>query len=337
VRWSRSSVALIIVVICAALLAVQNIQLQQDYSTLSLQYADLQKNYTALSSEYAGLQESYYKLESQYSSLERSYSSLSGEYQSLMSRYTNLSSEYNSLISGYTQLNGTVAYMIHTMNAYSLVKQAVPRVLNSDAVGATAPAVSSAGVSKSDYWGSIQKIYEYVTSNIKYANDIEMPLWYVSSTTTLNGQDYICKAEYFEYQNYVQTPELTLNIRQGDCDDQAVLAYAMIKQYMRGVYGTDYAFYLAYVLFSGGGAHMAVVMPVQGGNICIVDPAGRYLTSTWYGKITSKPALQELQAYSNYWTSEGRIKYMELWSVTPDGSPSVVAEGTLEEVARALG
>jgi hypothetical protein len=211
------------------------------------------------------------------------------------------------------------------MNSYGLAKEAMPRVLNSYAVSATSSAVYDAGASKSDLWGSIEKIYSYIASSIKYVQDIEMPIWYVSETIKLNDRIYIYSVKYYNRWDYIQTPELTLKIRQGDCDDQAVLAYAMIKYYMRSVYGTDYALYMAYVAFSGGGAHMAVVMPVQGGNICIIDPAGHYLTSTWYGRITSRPALEELQRYSNHWASEGGIRYMELWSIGLVGINDVFA------------
>jgi hypothetical protein len=352
-RLRGSSIALIVMAACALLLMTYSLQLHYDYNILSSQYAGLQKSYNALSLDYArlrndynvlssrfsDLQASYERLSGQYSSLERSYNALSNEYSSLKTKYMNLESKYSQLASECIQLNDTITYMIHTMNSYGLAKEAMPRVLSSYAVSATSSAVYDAGVSKSDFWGSIQKIYEYIRPpNVDYAQDIEVPIWYVGETIRLDDRTYIYSVQYYNRWDYIQTPELTLKIKKGDCDDQAVLAYAMIKYYMRSVYGTDYALYMAYVAFSGGGAHMAVVMPVQGGNICIIDPAGHYLTSTWYGRITSRPALEELQRYSNHWASQGvgSIKYMELWSIGLDGSPSVVAKGTIEEVAWAL-
>jgi len=41
------------------------------------------------------------------------------------------------------------------------------------------------------------------------------------------------------------------------------LIYAMIKYYMREVYGVEYALYLAYVELGSGSGHMATLMPVQ--------------------------------------------------------------------------
>ncbi len=359
----RSSAALIAIMACTILLVAHYLQLRYDYEALSSRYMGLQRSYEALSLDYSRLkegyetlssrlsdlraeyemlsgrysllQESYSKLRDQYSYLERSYEALNNEYSSLKSRYAILEARCDRLASQCARLNETIAYMIRTANSYIVAREAMPRVLNSDAVRATAPAVLSAGVSKLDFWSSLQKIYDYVVSNIKYVHDVEMPLWYVSEVVTIEGRTYIHDVRYYNAWNYVQTPELTLRIGQGDCDDQAVLAYAMIKHYMREVYGAEYALYLACVEFPSGSTHMAVLMPVQGGRVCIIDPAGRYLTSQ-YGRITSRPALEELQRYSSHWTSEGGIRYVELWNVKLDGSPSLVAKGTIEEVARAL-
>jgi hypothetical protein len=42
--------------------------------------------------------------------------------------------------------------------------------------------------------------------------------------------------------NYVQTPEWTLTQKQGDCDDQAALEYAMLRYYNKYIAGTDYKY-----------------------------------------------------------------------------------------------
>jgi hypothetical protein len=107
-------------------------------------------------------------------------------------------------------------------------------------------------------------MYDYVASNVRYAYDVDVPVWYVSSTVTLGDRAYVYEVRCVECQNYVQSPELTLRIRQGDCEDQAVLIYAMVKYYMREVYGVEYALYLAYVELGSGSGHMATLMPVQG-------------------------------------------------------------------------
>jgi len=383
-KLSRSSVALMVMAACTALLVAHALQLHYDFYSLSSRYAELRRDYDALSSNYSrlrgdyealssrfsDLQASYQRLSYQYSLLQEDYSELKDRYSSLKrdhellldlhaklkDKYSRLESNYNALSSECdslksrcatleekcrqlaglcARLNETLTYVISVSNSYALAKEALPRVLNSDAVKATAPAVLSAGVSRSDFWGSMQRVYDYVVSNVDYAYDVEVPLWCVSELVAIDGQAYVYSVRYYNVWNYVQAPELTLRIRQGDCEDQAILVYAMAKYYMREVYGVDYALYLMCVEFYSGSAHMAVLMPVQGGRVCIIDPAGRYLTSQ-YGRITSRPALEELQRYSNYWAGQGGVKYVELWDVKLDGSFFVVAKGTVEEVAQAL-
>jgi len=116
------------------------------------------------------------------------------------------------------KLNETVAYVIRVVNSFGLLKDAMPRVLNSDAVRATISAVLRAGVSKSDFWSLMQRIFEYVVSNVEYVHDVEVPVWYVSSTMALGDGVYVCGVECVNLQNYVQAPELTLSIGQGDCE-----------------------------------------------------------------------------------------------------------------------
>ncbi|MEM2970261.1 MAG: hypothetical protein QXR63_04930 [Candidatus Bathyarchaeia archaeon] len=63
----------------------------------------------------------------------------------------------------------------------------------------------------------------------------------------------------------------------------------MIRYYMKYVYGTEYNLYLAHIEFSDDAEHLAVILLVQGGKVCVIDPAGNYLMSPWY-TIDSKPA-----------------------------------------------
>jgi hypothetical protein len=101
---------------------------------------------------------------------------------------------------------------------------------------------------------------------------------------------------------------------------------------MKHVVGTEYFLYIAHIEFSDGQAHAAVFLPAQGGQVCIIDPAGSYLTKE-SGEIASKSAQQELQAYSNYWSSHGSISRIKLYDVSViDGSYKVVAEGDLSQI-----
>ncbi len=173
-------------------------------------------------------------------------------------------------------------------------------------------------------------------SNVRYAYDIEIP--YISTwILSEGGETYVADIWTYTSRNYVQTPKLTVDLGQGDCDDQAILAYAMLKYYMRNVHGKYYSLYLAYIEFSDNNAHLAVFMPVSGGNICIIDPASAYLTKNIFGTITSKEALSELNAYSSSWrSSAGSITYIRLYSVAADGSYMAVSEESMSQVAQAF-
>ena len=241
-------------------------------------------------------------------------------------KYYTLSSYYKELSQNVLSLNGLLL-------SYTSLEQAFSRTLNEEAVNEVFSTVNSATGGSTSFWPSIEKIYNYITSDVKYANDVDMP--YISSYnhTNIDGFDYIISFETSTVRNYVQTPKLTLEIKQGDCEDQAILAYAMIKYYMKHVVGTEYSLYIASIEFSDGSEHVAVFLPVRGGNVCIIDPAGSYLTKE-YGEIATKPAQQELQTYSNYWSSShGSMKSLTLYDVSViDGSYKVVAEGDLSQI-----
>ncbi|MEM2704521.1 MAG: transglutaminase-like domain-containing protein [Candidatus Bathyarchaeia archaeon] len=309
-------------------LSSENHRLKREYSELNSSYLDLQNNYRSLLEDYYSLQNNYRTLQSDYHSLQSSYYKLQEEYEAL-------SMEYDIMLKNYGILNNSVFKVFKELKSYVYITEAFPRVLNNIAVNKTADAVKASFVSRSNFWQSIQNIYNYITRNINYASDVEMPYIVVSSFLHWkSGEAYASYIDIATYQNYVQTPELTLRIKQGDCDDQAILAYAMIEYYMKYVYGTEYVLYLAYVEFSKGTAHLAVFLPVQGGKICIIDPAGNYLTS-YLWTVTSKPAFQELQTYSNYWTRDaGSITHITLYQVNvTDGSYTMIASGTIDQVA----
>jgi hypothetical protein len=67
--------------------------------------------------------------------------------------------------------------------------------------------------------------------------------------------------------------------------------------YARKVLGRDLVLYQALVVFKSGSAHACAILNAGGGRICVIDPAGHYLTSDGVS-ATAKPALQELENYS---------------------------------------
>jgi archaellum component FlaC len=333
-------------------------QLSDDHDVIQASLEQLSSNYTEAKSRLSDLTAQLLKLDADYKALNDSYSAIDVPYDEIVSKYAKLVSEYQrlnssyaqlravidqngqmseSMLQYYTSLSGNVSSLYELLYSYSDVQSSFQRVLNNDAITRIADTVKGVTGSSKDSWSSYQKIYDHIVSDIRYVDDIDMPYisdyWYTDQA----GYDYITSFSLDTIRNYVQTPALTVEIGQGDCEDQAVLAYAMIQYYRNHVLGAFYRLYLAEISFSDGSDHMAVIMPVSGGKICVIDPAGNYLTTT-SGTIDSKAALAELQEYSDYWSDDvGTITYMKLYSVdVSDGSYEIAAEGTMNQVAAYL-
>jgi hypothetical protein len=252
--------------------------------------------------------------------------------------------EYDSLLSGYASLKDksiktsrSLLSLLNELELLAYTPKAFKRVLNWKAVEAVSKYVNESGVNPWDFWGSLQKIYDYIRAKVRYVHDVEIPV--PSPPLPPNADDELLLGgwSYTMCENYVQTPEFTIKYGQGDCDDQAVLAYAMIKYYMIKVHGQEYALYIATTIFDNNEGHLAVFLPVQGGELTIIDPAGSYLTVDTRGRIYSRPASIELQKYQDWWSAKHQIKRIELYSVdVKTGSYAQVASGTLEEIAAFL-
>jgi hypothetical protein len=77
----------------------------------------------------------------------------------------------------------------------------------------------------------------------------------------------------------------------------------MIRCYFKHYVGTLYAAY-AMVLCGPGPGHVAVVIPVSGGKVVILDPAGKYLTGLdlfLFRWLTPTPATTAINDYLSYW------------------------------------
>jgi hypothetical protein len=316
--------------------------LRQAHESLAHDYAELRRAYMSLAGERDRLEgelrellRNYEDLKGEYSALMRDYEDLESKYSALMYNYSALARRYGALLDAAIKMNVTLARARGLLDSYTHLEDALPRVLSDDEIDATTPALIEAGVSPGDFWASVGAVYRWIRQNVKYASDVEMPYFCNIYRVLIGDSWFLYNASLCTVKQYYQAPSLTLRIRHGDCDDQAVLAYAMLKYYMRRVHGREYALYIMYVHMHNGSAHLAVVLPVAGGLLTIVDPAGSYLTSDEYGRITARPALEELERYSKHWPSFGGVQRIELWEVQR-GRAQKVASGTIEEIARFL-
>ncbi len=290
------------------------------------QINDLNENNDVLESQRNDLQDQYDALESDNNDLQEQYTTLSSQHNALQI-------DYESTKGDYIELSNDVQGFEELLRSYCILEESFSRVLSSNEVNKVSSIVSSI-TRASDTWYSVESIFDYIVDNVVYVNDISLPYIQTYQHTSIDGDDVITSFTTNTRSEYIQTPQLTLDIEQGDCDDQAILAYAMIGYYNKNIHGTEYNFYIARIVFSEGVGHVAVFIPVQNGEVCIVDPTGHYLTTTSYGSITSKDASSELQKYdTNVW-SDKPITNIELYKVNvTTGTPTSVKSGTLYEIA----
>lgn len=80
---------------------------------------------------------------------------------------------------------------------------------------------------------------------------------------------------------------------------QALLLASMIRNYG----GKKYAVWV--IEWAGASsAHLAVAVPVLGGDLAILDPAGRFYTKDQYGRLTHKYSGSAVKEWVDYWSTQ---------------------------------
>jgi len=281
------------------------------------------------------------QLQTENEALQASYDQKAAEYSNLNSMYVSVSAQRDWLQSdldtkeGYLkEVSSDISELNDTLRGYSQTEDAFRRVLCSEELDKIGPTVTELTDPSKDTWYNYQRIWDHVDDNIGYVYDIEFPIITTYRYITVDGATCFTEFDVETYANYIQTPEFTLTNKQGDCDDHAILLYGMMRYYLRHIHGTVYNIYLAFISYTDGEAHMAVFIPVQGGTMCILDPAGNYATER-YGSLTSKTPSTELQSYADHWAEEHVIESIKLyWVDDLDGSFSLEFEGGLEDAIK---
>lgn len=305
------------------------------YETLSNKYDSLLQDHEDISINYGAISDKYEHLINEHETLTSQYEILTLQYNSLQRDYDVLQDNYDMVFKNLNYLSDDVRKLENILISYSFFHESISRVLCNRELEKISSTVQSVTGKSSDLWFSYQNIYYYIRDNIDYARDIEFP--YIKySEQNIGGNRIITSIYNYSYRNYIQTPEFTIEYKQRDCDDQAILTYAMIKYYLRNTYGTDYILYLAVITLGEDKSHISVFQPVKEGNLCILDAAGHYLTSV-HGSIASRDASLEIQKYSDHWSSSEdyeEITNIELIKVNvEDGSYTITISGDIEEVS----
>jgi prefoldin subunit 5 len=290
-------------------LSSEHDSLKASYSSLNLSYNDLSSRYSGLQITYTSLQSSYTTLQSQYSSLQSNYSSLQSQYSSLQSSYNTLSSSYQTL---QTERNG-LATKIQTMNTnfqglvelfntrYGLGERCKQFITLDDPSIRTLVSQVTGGWSgtDSDLWSDLSQLQTWVVLHVSYSYDTYTPVITGSLETGLNVQ---WRDDFWRFSTE------TTRDGHGDCEDMAILLTTMIRCYFKYCVGTLYPAYAMWIAGSSS-SHMAVVIPVSGNMIAILDPAGMYITglnlfvTNW---LVPQSTASAMNAYFSYWSLSGR-------------------------------
>ncbi|MGQ9781958.1 MAG: coiled-coil domain-containing protein [Nitrososphaeria archaeon] len=294
---------------------------------------DLQTTVESQSRELDSLNNQVDELKSQVKSLSQQITHLNCQVEDLTEEKSNIQSLYDQLDAELNRIHDSYDGWESYLLSYSTwnLNYTIKRVFADQELLALKDILSSKVLSNpSDLWRSYQDIYDWITKNVKYAYDEPFP-----KPPTFRD------LEVGEVSNEVvfdsmMSPSQTLEIMQGDCDDQAALAFSMVKSYNRYIYSKEYSQWLIAIKFNNGRGHMAIVIPVQGQDnhikLTILDPAGKYLTSR-RGSITSNDPFQELTSYSNHWLSQGGIQTITLYTVK-NNLIYVLETGSVSDVAK---
>lgn len=299
------------------------------YSILNASYEELQEDCDSLFSEMASLSSNYNRLQASYASIQARYASLEADYSSLGSRYAEAKAHLG-------ELDAAVRDLARLLDGMALFPQAISRTLNGDQVSAVYWAVESLVSGVDDPWEAERRIYDFIDGDIRYEGDVIMPYIKDLETVTVDGRDYVGGFSTDYSMDYISQPSLTLANGYGDCDDQTILGYAMIKCFEREVVGEERPLYLALLTFEDMALHLCLIRPAEGGYAYVFDPSGDYI-SPGYGTANASKAFGELNAYSDYWAGHGGIREIALYEVLDlQGNYAMVANGTVADIASFL-
>jgi len=238
--------------------------LSEEHVKLKESYQRMTANYTSLKEKYDSLRKSYQLLEDDYRLLKESYQRLVEDYTSLKEDYEQLVAEYESVTAGYehleANLSGMRRYLEFIKERILLPPDFFPTILKqSMSFRVLTLTRGKLGLSKDmSPEFKAREIMEWIMKNTQYLQD--------------DYHQYLVDSRLATRNDFASAPNETLSRRGGDCEDLAILAYAMLKS----VLGEDESVYLI-VVTNGDIAHAAVLYKAQD-KFILIDPAMNYVT-----------------------------------------------------------
>ena len=276
----KASLALLIVF--AVLLSALSVFLYVENSRLRRELQSLRAAYNTLLAEYDELRSSYEHLSSEYESLQ-------GEFFTLKSTYEYLREEHERFIEGYSKLRENI------LGRTFYKPESWPEKIDyksSEVAYATSAAL------KAWYYGAnpYSKIYGWIKDHIEYNYDTPVPILPSEPWEELKWRS-----------SYWKKASETVNDGYGDCEDLAILAAAMVLNYWLTRKGTTYIIWVVVITGPTAG-HAFTIIPVQGGKVIILDPAGSKITGLdlWIYRIVEPEDIGEaITEYVEEWEKHG--------------------------------
>lgn len=208
---------------------------------------------------------------------------LLANYTELLANYSELEANYANYVASYKALQNEVN------NRLWLYAQEMPYITPRDPlVNATVYNITGGWSNRSDFnefWNGVRAIWDWVEGNIQYRSDGLSPILPADPSGPLT---YV--------QDMWQYPNETMNLKEGDCEDQAILLCSMLRCYNYQQYWVEC------VWITGSNiSHVGVQMPVTGNQLTILDPAGQYYSHDFWGTINSGNIMTEINSWLNYW------------------------------------
>ena len=203
----------------------------------------INNRYNALLISYKKLQsykERYNKLYSRLALIDESYSELYSKYESLLLLFNGLKSSADLRINP----KNDIYKLLKASNKTSLLDDIIREI----------------GVSKDmSSKEKARRVLEWIVKNTYYEYD--------------DYHYYIVDNEYFLRQNFFSLPNETLERKGGDCEDLAILAYALLKR----VSTSEKVYLIKFISPASGLVHDSVLYE-SGNGYMIIDPSGPYVT-----------------------------------------------------------
>ena len=271
--------------------------LQTDYTNLETTFQELQTNYATLQESYADLETQFNQLQAEYDSLSENYETLEQNYDTLESIYTSLENEYNHYVSAYQDLRDKINQRLGLRFSLMLESFITPEDSSISQIVYSITGGWSDPSDWNEFWDDLKAMYMWIRNNVDYRYDGLSPeLPYDPSGSV----DY--HKEMWQFANE------TLSLKNGDCEDQAILLCSMIRCYNNMEYWVE-----CIGITSSTSGHLAVQIPVAEDKLVIFDPAGDYYSQDIWGNIAFNDITTEINNWLDYWKPQmGNDVYVSL-------------------------